>query len=190
MLIHNRTFALVIAASLGLLACRSGADTTADPAPSEQSQGERQARARMMSAAGEHLGEITFTRTAQGVRVQGQVAGLEGNGARGFHVHEFGQCDPPDFQSAGGHFNPHGHPHGGPDHQPGARHVGDFGNIEVDDEGNAQPDFIDPIIALEAGLNNIIGHALIIHAEEDDLQTQPTGDAGARAACGIIELVE
>lgn len=149
---------------------------------------ERVARARMMSATGESLGEITFTQTADGVQVRGEISGLDPNGARGFHVHEFGKCDGPDFMSAGGHFNPGGHDHGAPENSAEARHAGDFGNIEVDAEGKATIEVDDSVITLNEGMNNVVGHALIIHAQRDDLTSQPTGDAGARAACGIIEM--
>lgn len=194
---------ILVASSFTFMACSSN-QPAPDAEPVEQVQeeveevveeveeevSERVARARMISATGESLGEITFTQTDDGVQIRGDIAGLDPDGSRGFHVHEFGNCEGPDFMSAGGHFNPGGHQHGAPENAADARHVGDFGNIEVDEEGAVSIALDDGVISLNEGENNIVGHALIIHAQRDDLTSQPTGDAGARAACGIIELVE
>lgn len=145
------------------------------------------ASAEMFTGEGDSIGIITFTQLEEGVLVEGSISGLAA-GTRGFHVHENGICDPPDFMGAGGHFNPTGAPHGGPHDHPDERHAGDFGNIEVDEDESATFSFIDPVITLGAGINDVIGHALIIHEEEDDLESQPVGNAGARAACGLIEV--
>jgi superoxide dismutase, Cu-Zn family len=142
----------------------------------------------MLTGEGDELGVVTFTQTDEGVLVEGQLENLE-PGPKGFHVHEHGECDPPDFESAGGHFNPEGHPHGGPDADRDERHAGDFGNIEFDDEGVAEFSFVDEVITLGDGTNDVAGKALIVHYDEDDEETPPTGDAGARAGCGIIEVV-
>ncbi len=140
----------------------------------------------MYSGDEEHMGQVMFTQTEEGVEVHGRIESLDET-LKGFHVHEYGECDPPDFESAGGHFNPEGHPHGAPDAPPEERHAGDFGNLEVDEDGVAEFTFVDNVVTLGAGTNDIVGKALIVHYEEDDLQTQPTGDAGPRAGCGIIE---
>lgn len=144
--------------------------------------------AEMYSGDEEPMGEVTFTQTEEGVEVDGYIETLD-ESLKGFHVHEFGECDPPDFETAGGHFNPGGHSHGGPDDPPEERHAGDFGNIEFDEEGISEFSFVDDVITLGEGKNNIIGQSLIVHYEEDDLETDPTGDAGPRAGCGIIEEV-
>ncbi len=137
---------------------------------------------------GEVMGEVEFTQTEDGVEVEGRLESLE-PGPRGFHVHEYGQCDAPDFESAGGHFNPTDTPHGGPHKDMEHRHAGDFGNIEFDEDGVAEFSFVDDMITLGDGVNDVVGQALIVHYDEDDLETQPTGDAGPRAGCGIIEGV-
>lgn len=142
--------------------------------------------AEMHSGDGDKMGEVMFTQTEEGVEVHGRIESLDGD-LRGFHVHEHGECDPPDFESAGGHFNPGGHPHGAPDAPAHERHAGDFGNLEFDDDGVAEFAFVDDVITLGAGENDVTGKALIVHYEADDLETQPTGDAGPRAGCGIIE---
>lgn len=135
----------------------------------------------------EASGTVTFTRVEEGIRVVANLTGLGEPGRRGFHIHENGDCSAPDATSAGGHFDPTDMPHGSRD--ASERHAGDFGNIEVDEDGNAAADFVDAHISFE-GENSIIGRAVIVHATEDDLETQPTGDAGARAACGVIQATE
>ncbi len=131
-------------------------------------------------------GVITFTQTARGVKVVAQLEGLA-PGKHGFHVHEFGDCSAPDFTSAGGHYNPTQMSHGAPTDE--ARHSGDLGNIVADKKGMATLEWIDPIMQL-SGPSSIIGRAVIVHTKEDDLKTQPTGNAGAREACGVIGIAK
>ncbi len=142
--------------------------------------------AEVHTGEGEVMGEVTFTQTRDGVEVEGFLEGLD-EGPKGFHVHEYGECEPPDFMSAGGHFNPTDAPHGGPHDDHDERHAGDFGNIEFDEEGVAEFNFVDDKVTLGEGETNIVGQSLIVHYEEDDLVSQPVGEAGARAGCGIIE---
>lgn len=131
-------------------------------------------------------GTVTFTEQDGGILVEAQVSGLT-PGLHGFHVHETGDCSAPDASSAGGHFSPAGDPHGAPTDAPSNRHVGDFGNLEADSTGMSEYSRVDDVIAFE-GDNSIIGKAVIIHQEDDDLSSQPSGDAGARVACGVIEM--
>jgi Cu-Zn family superoxide dismutase len=131
-------------------------------------------------------GVVTFTQTDNGVKVYAHLEGLT-PGKHGFHVHEFGDCSAPDLTSAGGHFNPTQMAHGAPtDH---TRHSGDLGNIVADDKGMATLEWVDPMMRL-SGPNSIIGRAVIVHAKEDDLKTQPTGNAGPREACGVIGIAK
>ena len=136
-------------------------------------------------------GTVTFTPTDDGLQVSYSVDGLE-PGAHGFHVHENGDCgagaDGTPGGAAGGHYAPEGSPHGAPDESADARHTGDFGNIQAGADGRAMGTFLDPVAAL-GGPNGIAGKALLIHGGADDLTSQPSGDAGARVACGVIELV-
>lgn len=129
-------------------------------------------------------GTVTFTAVDDGVRVQAQLTGLT-EGRHGFHVHQWGDCSAPDGTSAGGHFNPHGSDHAGPDAD--RQHVGDLGNITADADGTASYDAVIAYLAF-SGENNIIGRGLIVHADEDDLVSQPTGAAGARQGCGVIGI--
>lgn len=131
-------------------------------------------------------GVITFTQTEKGVKVVAHLEGLA-PGRHGFHVHEFGDCSAPDFTSAGGHFNPTQMSHGAPTDE--ARHSGDLGNIVADEKGMATLEWVDPMMQL-SGPNSIIGRAVIVHTKEDDLKTQPTGNAGAREGCGVIGIAK
>jgi len=131
---------------------------------------------------GHAQGTITFTVTDDGVQISGEITGLT-PGKHGFHIHEFGDVTSADGMATGGHFNPDMHKHGGPDDKE--RHAGDFGNIEANDDGKATIKMTDKHISL-TGANSILGRALIVHAKADDLKTQPSGDAGARIAQGVI----
>lgn len=106
-------------------------------------------------------------------------------GKHGFHIHEFGDCSAPDAESAGGHYNPTDMPHGARGDEQS--HLGDLGNIIADAEGYAEVDFYDPELTL-SGDNSIIGKAVVVHAGEDDLTSQPAGDSGDPVACGVIEF--
>ena len=128
-------------------------------------------------------GTVTFTPVADGVQVHAEIAGLT-PGKHGFHVHEFGDCSAADASSAGAHFNPTNQPHAGPD--AAARHEGDMGNIEADASGNAKLDYVDHQISLANDAKSVIGRSVVVHAKPDDLKTQPSGDSGARIACGVI----
>jgi superoxide dismutase, Cu-Zn family len=131
-------------------------------------------------------GTVTFTKVDGGVKIVADVTGLT-PGEHGFHVHEFGDCSAPDATSAGGHFNPHHMQHGAPD--AAVRHAGDFGNLEADASGKAHYERVDATITLE-GPDSIVGHGVIVHEKADDLKTQPTGNAGARVACGAIGVAK
>ena len=148
---------------------------------------EAAATAELMTADGTSVGTVRFFSAAGGgVRVEADVRGVDATGMHGFHIHENGECTPPDFTSAGGHFNPEGVEHACPPTTP--RHAGDMGNVELDEGGNATFELTADNISLESGPNSVIGKAVLLHGHEDDCQSQPTGDAGPRLACGVIEL--
>lgn len=127
-------------------------------------------------------GTVTFTQAGGGVRVMANVSGLT-PGAHGFHIHEKGDCGAPDGTSAGGHFNPDGKPHGHP--HMGPHHAGDMPMLEADAHGTARLSANLAGVALE-GPGGIVGKGVIVHAAPDDFKTQPTGNSGARMACGVI----
>lgn len=132
-------------------------------------------------------GVVRFLNEEGGVQVVAEIHGLEANSNHGFHIHQYGDCTAPDGTSAGGHFNPQENPHAGP--TDSQRHVGDLGNLESDDDGLAELNYLDTEISFE-GINNILGRGVVVHAGEDDLETQPTGDAGARLGCGVIGVAQ
>ena len=129
-------------------------------------------------------GLVTFTKTDSGIHVVADVQGLT-EGKHGFHIHQYGDCSSSDGKSAGGHFNPDNKDHGAP--TSADRHVGDLGNITAGADGKAHLEMTDTLLAFQ-GPHSIIGRAVVVHAGEDDFVTQPTGNAGARVACGVIGI--
>jgi superoxide dismutase, Cu-Zn family len=152
--------------------------------PAEKSSAPLKAIAVLHPTAGNKVsGTVTFTEVADGVQVHAEIAGLA-PGKHGFHVHEFGDCSAPDASSAGAHFNPTNKPHGGPDATE--RHVGDMGNVEADASGKATLEYVDHQISLINDEQLAGVRSVIVHVKADDLKSQPSGDSGARVACGVI----
>lgn len=135
----------------------------------------------------EATGMVTFRRTGDGIAVTAHIEGLQPNQQHGFHIHQYGDCSAPDGTSAGGHFNPESTRHGGRDDDE--RHVGDLGNLESNENGEAQVEFIDDRLQMD-GPHSILGRGVIVHAQADDLESQPTGDAGGRLSCGVIGVAD
>lgn len=133
-------------------------------------------------------GTVRFVPLADGkVRVMARVTGLTANGKHAIHIHEKPDMSSADLNSTGGHFNPTGHPHGAPDEV--AHHAGDFGNLVADADGAARLDLTVDGISVGTGKpNDIVGKPVIVHAKEDDLKSQPSGNAGGRIAGGLITL--
>ena len=129
-------------------------------------------------------GTVRFTQSGDKVRVAGDVRGLKPGQEHGFHIHEAGDCSSGDGMSAKGHFNPQGKPHAHP--STSERHAGDMPALKADDYGNARVDTTLDIVTVAPGPTSIVGRGLIVHASPDDYRTQPTGNAGARLACAII----
>lgn len=137
---------------------------------------------------GQEIGTATLTQEGDEVVIAVNARNLEG-GERAIHIHEVGQCETPDFQSAGGHFNPDSRAHGF-DHVDGA-HAGDLRNLVIDpDDGMANETYRSDRVSLRADATNSLltgaGTAIVIHAGADDYESQPAGDAGDRIACGVI----
>lgn len=132
-------------------------------------------------------GTVEFTEVDEGIRIVAEIHGLKPNTQHGFHVHERGDCSDPKAERAGGHFNPDNASHGAPDDEE--RHVGDLANIQADENGVGQYERIDRTLSF-SGDSNVVGRAVIVHEGEDDLESQPTGDAGARLGCGVIGIAE
>jgi Cu-Zn family superoxide dismutase len=128
-------------------------------------------------------GTVTFTMQGGQVAVQARVTGLKPNAEHGFHLHEKGDCSGPDGNSAGGHFNPDGKPHGP---QDAPHHAGDMPALKADGSGVAEARFTLTGLSVGSGAADVVGKGLIVHAQPDDYKTQPTGNAGARLACGVV----
>lgn len=131
-------------------------------------------------------GVVTFTKSGDEIKIVADVTGLT-PGKHGFHIHEYGDCSSPDGKAAGGHFNPTNSPHAGHDAAP--RHEGDLGNLEADSSGKAHLELTDKIMTM-SGEKSIIGRGVIVHEKEDDLKSQPVGNAGGRLACGVIGIAK
>lgn len=175
----RKRFGIILAiAALTLLGCGGGTGEGHKPAEAMS-----KAIAMLHPTEGNKVqGSIAFTKGDKGVHVQARLEGLT-PGLHGFHIHEYGDCSSPDAASAGGHFNPGHMPHAAPIAEK--RHAGDLGNIEADSTGVAKLDVMDVRIDF-SGPNSIIGRSVIVHVAQDDFSTQPTGNAGARVACGVI----
>ncbi len=145
------------------------------------------ATAALRDAEGKQVGTATFTSAKSGVNVQVVVAGLP-PGKHGIHLHAAGKCVPPDFKSAGGHFNPGAKQHGL--HNPQGAHAGDLPNLVVGEDGAAKASFTAKGATLAEGAGSLLGPdgaAIVIHADADDEKSDPAGNSGARIACGVIE---
>jgi superoxide dismutase, Cu-Zn family len=128
-------------------------------------------------------GFVTVKRRAGVVKLFLNVVNVP-PGDHGVHLHQVGDCTASDASSAGPHWNPENHQHGGP--ADGA-HLGDLGNLHVDDTGRGLLTFTSPAWSLGDGTDfDILGRALVVHEKADDLVTQPAGNAGARIGCGVI----
>jgi len=145
------------------------------------------AKATLKTADGKDAGSATLTQTPSGVLIALSVKNLPA-GEHAFHVHAVGKCEPP-FTSAGGHFNPDNKKHGLMVME--GHHAGDMPNLHVPANGELQVQMLNTSVTLEKGKPNSLfgpnGTALVIHAVKDDYQTDPTGEAGARMICGVLE---
>ncbi|MDX2186401.1 MAG: superoxide dismutase family protein [Opitutaceae bacterium] len=154
---------------------------------SESIHSEAAAMARLSGAKNSNVtGTIQFIPVSEGVRVVAYVRNLS-EGEHGFHIHEKGDLSADDLSSAGDHFNPGGHAHGGP--KSDKRHAGDLGNLSANSDGIAKLDYVDRTLKLD-GNHSIIGKSVIVHESRDDLKSQPSGGSGARIAGGVIERVK
>jgi Cu-Zn family superoxide dismutase len=131
------------------------------------------------------FGEATFEQVGGKVKVTIFVQGLRPGGEHGLHIHEKGDCSSGDGMSTGGHFNPQGKPHAR--HSDANRHAGDLPSLKAGKDGRAKVDVELDVITVGSGATDVIGRGLIVHADPDDFKTQPTGNAGARIACGVIK---
>jgi Cu-Zn family superoxide dismutase len=189
---HVKTLCLVAAMTAGLLCagCKNENTGTSATTKPGAASADKSAKATIKSSKdaqdkGMNIsGTVEFNEQADGVRVVVDVKGLT-PGKHGFHIHEKGDLSEAKLMSAGAHFNPGGHTHGGPD--AATRHAGDLGNLEADAEGNAKLDKVFKGLTIKGATDGIVGRSVIIHADADDLTTDPSGKSGDRIAGGVIE---
>ncbi|MBW4331273.1 superoxide dismutase family protein [Stakelama sp. CBK3Z-3] len=144
----------------------------------------QQAVADLRGPDGGNMGSATATALADGrVRISIDAINLP-PGPHGAHIHTVGQCTPPDFTSAGGHWNPTGSHHGVQD--PKGPHAGDMPNLLVGTNGQASMAITLPA-GTYAGMMDADGAAIVIHSGPDDLRTDPSGNSGSRIACGVFQ---
>ncbi len=130
-------------------------------------------------------GVINIWETEDSIKVTANVKGLNPSSEHGFHIHEKGDCSAKDAKSAGGHYSPEDSKHGGPDQMN--HHLGDMGNLTSDSDGVATKTIVIKKLNISKGNKfSVKGKAIIIHNDQDDMTSQPSGNAGARIACGVI----
>ena len=134
------------------------------------------------SATSGVTGIVVFSGGGTSVDVHVTASGLLPGSIHGFHVHDVGNCASADFLSAGDHFNPTHKPHGPQDHP---HHAGDMPSLLADPSGKIDVRFTLEGVTL-GGVDGFVGHAVILHASADNFDAQPSGNAGARIACGVI----
>jgi len=173
---------LIAIAPLALLAACAGSksSSTATTAPHAGPT----ATAMIEGRSGSTLtGTATFVQNGDAVHVTVDVAGAP-EGVHAVHLHEKGDCSAPDATSAGGHFNPMHMEHGSPDAP--SHHAGDFGNMTVAGDGHGHLELDTTMLTVLPGDRSVAGRAIVVHAKEDDMHTQPTGNAGGRIGCGVV----
>jgi len=190
----RRTAALLVALVV-VAACGGGPNSgkssaTQDPSSFLAAPSNQRAMAGLLDKDGKAVGSLTLAEDRVGVRVELRVTNLP-EGDHGVHIHVFGRCEAPEFTTAGGHYNPLGRVHGklsttGP-------HAGDLGNLSVKKDGTGFLGFTTPHLNLAPGAATnpaaAGGLSVVIHAGADDEKTDPSGNSGARIACGVIKLL-
>jgi Cu-Zn family superoxide dismutase len=178
---HRAVYSILALSLLALGACAmSGSKPAESSAPSVA------ARAELRDAGGASKGTAIVTQMSGGIRLVIDASGLPA-GAHGFHIHSIGKCDAPDFATAGPHWNPTGKAHGRD--APGGMHMGDLPNLIVGTDGSGRLEATISGATIDGSATPLLdtdGAAIVIHAGADDYRTDPSGNSGARVACGLF----
>jgi superoxide dismutase, Cu-Zn family len=146
------------------------------------------ASAKLIDPDGKEVGTAELTQAPTGVLMKLELTGVPG-GVRALHFHTVGKCEPPEFESAEGHFNPTGKEHGLLN--PNGPHAGDMPNIHIPEGGKFTVEVLNTFVTLAKGQDNSLldddGTAIMIHDGDDDYVSDPTGHAGGRIACGVVQ---
>lgn len=173
----------VMAAALAVGGCTMQDDR---PEPIGEMPSETSATAEARTTAGMLAARATATQSGDSVRIRIEAMGMA-RGSYAAHVHATGLCTPPDYTSAGPHWNPTGQQHGR--NNPAGMHKGDLPNLEVGTDGRGSFEYVIPGAWIAGGPSPMLdadGAAIVIHAKADDYRTDPAGNAGARMACGVF----
>lgn len=179
---NKSILALMTIALMGCGSDEKRSQTQTITSPEALTQAPLQVMATLESPQQKIKGTVTFIPQGEEILASIKINGLKPNSSHGIHIHEVGKCDGPDFESAGDHFNPGGHNHGGP--QSKQKHLGDLGNINTDKKGNARKEV--RLKGPHATLETLMDRSVVLHAKPDDYRSQPSGNSGDRIACGLI----
>jgi Cu-Zn family superoxide dismutase len=162
--------------SLALASCGAKAPPGAPPPPVPY------AEALLYDSTGRPAGVVTLAPANGALQANVQVTGGVTPGPHGIHIHAVGECKRPDFVTAGAHHNPTGKQHGS--ENPMGPHQGDLPILTADSNGRATASF--PTQTTLDAIFDADGSSFIVHADADDMKTDPTGNSGARVLCGVF----